>query len=106
MRIARWVGLLLGLAVVFGFIRAAQLHIPLLSGWLLLSYALLLIAGAAGIGATFRRHARVLHAAFELPDDRLSPELQSAIAAEQPGGAYVMILFMAAIIYVMFAKPF
>jgi uncharacterized membrane protein len=106
LRTARWVGLLLGLAIIFGFIEAVRLGYPLLSGWLIFTYVLLAIAGALGIGGTFRRHVRVLHEAFKSPDDRPSPELEKAILDEQPSGAFVMIIAMTAIVYAMFAKPF
>ena len=105
MRAARWVGLILGVGILFGFARAIMLHFPLLSGWLVLSYVLLLVAGALGIGGTFRRHARVLTAAFKSPDDQLSPQLEAAIAADRPIGAWIMIVFMVALVYLMFTKP-
>ena len=104
-RAARWVGLILGLGVLFGFARAIMLHFPLLSGWLVVSYILLFIAGGLGIGGTFRRHARVLTAAFTSPDDQVSPELEAAIAGDRPIGAWIMIVFMVALVYMMFTKP-
>lgn len=105
MRAARWVGLILGVGVLFGFARGIMLHFPLLSGWLVWSYVLLFIAGGLGIGGTFRRHVRVLRAALTSPDDHVSPELEAAIAADRPVGAWIMIVFMVALVYLMFAKP-
>jgi hypothetical protein len=104
-RAARWGGILLGLGVLFGFVRALLSHIPLLSGWLVLTYIFLFIAGGLGIGGTFRGHVRVLQAALKSPDDHVSPELEAAIAADRPIGAWIMIVFMVAIVYLMFAKP-
>jgi hypothetical protein len=105
MRTARWAGVILGLGVLFGFARAIALHFPLLSGWLVLSYILLFIAGGLGIGGTFRRHVRVLRAASESSDDHVSPELEAAIEADRPIGAWIMIVFMVALVYIMFTKP-
>lgn len=105
MRAARWVGLILGVGVLFGFARGIMLHFPLLLGWLVWSYVLLFIAGGLGIGGTFRRHVRVLRAALTSPDDHVSPELEAAIAADRPVGAWIMIVFMVALVYLMFAKP-
>lgn len=105
MRTARWVGLILGLGILFGFARAIALHFPLLSGWLVLTYVFLFVAGGFGIGGTFRRHVRVLTAAFKSADDQVSPELEAAIAADRPIGAWIMIVFMVAIVYLMFTKP-
>jgi hypothetical protein len=105
LRTARWAGLILGLGVLFGFARAIAVHFPLLSGWLVLSYILLFVAGGLGIGGTFRRHVRVLRAALKSPDDQVSPELEAAIEADWPIGAWIMIVFMVALVYVMFTKP-
>ncbi len=106
LRTARWAGPLLLLAVIFGFAEAGVLRISAISGWLVATYVILFLAGILGINTTFRRHVRVLRAAMASHGDAASPDLDAAIAAERPIGAYVMIIAMILLVYLMTAKPF
>jgi hypothetical protein len=104
-RYSRLIGPLFGVGILLGFGLAHERHDSATQPWLLATYALVLLTGFFGMGVGRRRYGRVL-AAARAAENTLTPELDRAIAGATPLVAYVMLALMAALVAVMFLKPF
>ncbi len=104
-RYGRWIGPLLGVGILLGFGLAHERHDGPTQPWLLMTYALVLLAAFFGMGVGRRRYGRVL-AAARTAENTATPELERAIAGASPLVAWVMLALMAALVAVMFLKPF
>ena|ERR1700730_16310712 len=104
-RYGRFVGPLFGVGILLGFGLAHERHDGVAQPWLLATYALVLLAAFLGAGVSRRRYGRVL-AAARASGNTVTPQLESAIAGATPLIGWVMLVLMAALIAVMFLKPF
>ncbi len=104
-RYSRLIGPLFGVGILLGFGLAHERHDSATQPWLLVTYALVLLTAFFGMGVGRRRYGRVL-AAARAAENTLTPELEGAIAGATPLVAWVMLALMAALVAVMFLKPF
>jgi hypothetical protein len=104
-RYQRWVGPLFGVGILLGFGLAHERHDGATQPWLLVTYALVLLTAFFGMGVGRRRYGRVL-AAARAAESTVTPELERAIAGANPLIGWVMLALMAALVAVMFLKPF
>jgi len=104
-RYQRWIGPLFGAGILLGFGLAHERHDGAAQPWLLATYALVLLTAFLGMGVGRRRYGRVL-AAARVAENTLTPDLERAIAGATPLVGWVMLALMAALIAVMFLKPF
>jgi uncharacterized membrane protein len=98
------IGLSFLLAILLGFGIAAARHESFISRWLLITYAWLIVAGAANGIAIQRRTQRVL-AEIETSHGAMTPDLERMLSRAWPIGATVSAIAMFAILAVMIAKP-
>ncbi len=94
-RYTRLIGPLFGVGILLGFGLAHERH----------DSALVLLTAFFGMGVGRRRYGRVL-AAARGAENMVTPDLERAIAGATPLTGWVMLGLMAALIAVMFLKPF
>jgi Predicted integral membrane protein (DUF2269) len=104
-RYSRLIGPLFGVGILLGFGLAHERHDNLVQPWLLVTYVLVLFVAFFGMGVGRRRYGRVL-AAARAAENTITPELERAISGATPLVAFVMLALMAALVAVMFLKPF
>ena len=104
-RYSRFIGPLFGVGILLGFGLAHERHDNLTQPWLLMTYALVVLMAFFGMGVGRRRYGRVL-AAARAAENTVTPELERAIAGATPVAAWVLLVLMAALVAVMFLKPF
>jgi uncharacterized membrane protein len=94
LRVERIVGPLLGIGILLGFWLAIAAHIPLLSGWLLTAYGLIVLGG-------------VTQAALAVPWHVKAASGETALDPGRPAlAAWAFTINMALLVFLMVLRPF
>jgi hypothetical protein len=106
-RLARFIGPVFVLGVVFGLITAFLGGFNFLAPWLLIAYVLFVAGVIVGAGGEGPYTARVAAAAAANPGDTPGPELTAVLSSPRAGQLFwLFALLVAAIIFDMVIKPF
>lgn len=99
-------GVLLLVAVLWGFVTAAKMQLPLSAPWLVAAYVMAAILLLLGFLVFAPWLARLGEAAQASPDDRASADLVAVANARAPAIAGpISGLLWLGLLYVMFFKP-
>ena len=106
-RLGRSIPVLFTVGLVFGLLTAWTQGLDFFAPWLLIAYALFILAMILGARVTAPHVAHVAELAAQSPDDSPSPELAAAIADRRGDMLFALdLVIIIAFIFDMVVKPF
>lgn len=106
-RLGKAIPVLFTVGLVFGLLTAWTQGLDFFAPWLLIAYALFIVATILGARFTSPHVATVAQRAAQSPDDEPSPELAAALADRRGSILFVLdVIIIIAFVFDMVVKPF
>lgn len=106
-RVGRAIPILFTIGLIFGLLAAWTQELDFFAPWLLIAYALFIVATIIGAAFSSPHIANVAELAAQSPDDQPSPELAAALADRRGEILFAVdLVIIIAFVYDMVVKPF
>lgn len=106
-RVGRAIPILFTIGLIFGLLAVWTQEFDFFAPWLLIAYALFIVATIVGAAFSSPHIAHVAELAAQSPDDQPSPELAAALADRRGEILFVVdLVIIIAFVFDMVVKPF